>query len=187
MRYYIILLLLCTGCSHQKVREREKNRVRCRIGEIEQKYQKELAIADDYFNGNREQKNVVLDDLYEILMMNGEPYQANYKLQALDPYRTYPFLNFAHDLEGKISFLQWRLRLFDSETDYYSLIKKLIERFNKLKKIIMMHSQYQKEVKRYEKYRLIESAVDLASHQIEDLRDRVLTSEQRLNHLTEVK
>jgi len=178
MRFHFILLLLLTGCGHQKVTERQKEKIKQQMSEIEQQYEKELEIADVYKDATRKERKYLMNLLYELIMVRGESYHANYELMMLNPYRSYPFLKVNGDLDGKIKFLNRRLKTFAEEFRLISSIQKLINRLGSLKELIMIQPQYTKECRRYQKYRLVESAADFACHEIEDLKDNALSHER---------
>lgn len=185
MRFeFLIVLFLLTGCNHQKVADREKVKIRNHTVEIEEAYKVELNIADQYQVADCKQRLLLLEELRALIMMHGESYKASYQLTFIDHYRAYPFLKVLDDIEAKMRFLRTRIKFFDHE-DFQQNISQLIERFDNLRRILIVHPQYEKECARYQKCGLIESAADFASREIEDLRERVLETERRLNLLTE--
>jgi len=177
-RCIILLFFLLSGCGHQKVLERNQKKILRRVAEIEDYYNQELKIADEYCLADRSQRKVLMESLSELIMLRGEPYHANYELMMFDPYRAYPFLFVSEDLDGKMKFLRRRVRFFDNDEESQGRVKELIGRLNNLSKLIFIYPQYAKERHRYQKYRLIESAADFACHEIADLKDQALQHER---------
>jgi hypothetical protein len=176
--FVFLILLFFGGCNQHKVVERERKKTLDYVEQITAEYELELLCIDGYFSASRKQKDVMLDDLRDLIMMRGEPYKANYQLMMLDQYRAYPFLQASDDLDAKIKCLKRRHKFLEKEEDI-KLLELLIQQVETLRKVIRIHSQFMKECKRYEKYRLIESAADFVSHEIEDLKDLALKREKK--------
>ncbi|HBR70187.1 TPA: hypothetical protein DIC20_00060 [Candidatus Dependentiae bacterium] len=184
IRWVFLIGFCLVGCNHQKVADREKVRIKNHVTEIEEAYKAELEITDQCQSAPFKQKQILFEELRELIMMHGESYKADYQLTFLNRYRAYPFLKVLDDIEAKIKFLSSRLKFFEND-DFKQNMSHLIERLDNLRKIIFIHPHYEKECARYQKCGLIESAADFASREIEDLRERVLETEKRLNLLTE--
>jgi len=164
--------------SVPKDKQREQIKVRKHVHDIEQQYEKELEILREYHRTDRKEKKILMNDLRELIMSRGDAYEANYQFAFIDPYRVYPFLAMKDHIEGKIKMLQRRLKYMKDDSSFHEKMKRLIDELIALKKLLVTHPQYDKECSRYQKYCLIESAADLAVHEIEDIKDRVLECEK---------
>ncbi len=107
---FVFLILVFGGCNQYKVVERERKKTLDRVEQIKEEYELELLCIDGFFAASRKQKDLILDDLRDLVMMRGEPYKANYQLMMLDQYRAYPFLKMSDDLDVKVKTLKRRYK-----------------------------------------------------------------------------